>query len=308
MTAAATRFDDRELGCLGAVASRAELHALDIDADHIESQISARRWQLAGRAVVLHNSTPDKAAKHRIAVINCGPRAALTSFSAAEDWGLRGWERVETHVIAPAGTRRPDIRGLVLHRSGNWESVDIARGRGLHALAPALVIAASSFRTPRPGCGLLAAAVQQRLLSPAALEHAVRAATRTRHRAALLAAVGDIAQGAQALSEIDFVRLCRRYGLPSPDQQAVRSDPDGQRRYLDAEWRLPDGRVVAVEVDGALHLRPARWYADQVRQNEIVIGGTIVLRYPSVVVREEPLLVVAQLRRVLQPLLKAQQS
>jgi very-short-patch-repair endonuclease len=54
-----------------------------------------------------------------------------------------------------------------------------------------------------------------------------------------------------------------------------------------------------VEVDGALHLTPRRWWDDQLRQNEIVIGGTIVLRYPSVVVRDSPNIVAAQLRRLL---------
>jgi hypothetical protein len=177
----------------------------------------------------------------------------------------------------------------------------VAPGRGLHRLAPALVLAASSFKTTRPACGLLAAAVQQRLTTGGELTTAVLAASRTRHRASLLAALTDIAQGAQALSEIDFVRLCRRYRLPEPLRQAVRIEPNGRRRYLDVEWRLPDGRIVAAEVDGALHLTPQRWYDDQLRQNEMVIGGTLVLRYPSVVVRDEPLTVVAQLRRVLLP-------
>ena len=116
---------------------------------------------------------------------------------------------------------------------------------------------ASSFVSPRPACGILAAAVQQRLTTPGELRVAVTAATRTRHRAALLAALDDIAQGTQALSEIDFVRLCRRHGLPVPTHQAVRVEPSGRRRYLDAEWTLPDGRSAAVEVDGALHLRAA---------------------------------------------------
>ena len=37
------------------------------------------------------------------------------------------------------------------------------------------------------------------------------------------------------------------------------------------------------------------------RQNEVVIGGTPVLRFPSVVVRHEPWRVVDQLRRFLAP-------
>lgn len=302
MTAAATRFDDRELAYFDGVAARTELRRVGIGAKDVASQIAARRWQAIGSAVVLHNAAPNVAQKRRIATINCGPRAVLTSFTAAAEWGLRGWEREEIHVLAPAGTRRPRAPHVVLHRSGDWRRVEIAGGRGLHRLPQALVLAASSFRTTRPACGLLAAAVQQRLTTARELAAAVTAARRTRHRASLLAALADVAQGAQALSEIDFVRLCRRYGLPEPARQAVRVEPDGRRRYLDVEWQLPDGRVVAAEVDGALHLTPRRWYDDQLRQNEIVIGGTLVLRYPSVVVRDEPLVVVMQLRRVLLPL------
>jgi hypothetical protein len=109
----------------------------------------------------------------------------------------------------------------------------------------------------------------------------------------------DITMGAQALSEIDFVRLCRRSGLPPPTQQTVRRGPSGQRRYLDADWELPDGRRVVAEVDGAVHLAPRRWFDDQLRQNELVLTGSMVLRFPSVVVRHEPALVIAQLRRAL---------
>jgi very-short-patch-repair endonuclease len=79
----------------------------------------------------------------------------------------------------------------------------------------------------------------------------------------------------------------------------VRAEPGGRRRYLDAEWRCRDGRVVAAEVDGALHLTPRRWWDDQLRQNELTIAGTLVLRFPSAVVRAEPALVADQLRRLL---------
>lgn len=299
MTAAARRFDDHGLRVFDSVATRPELRALGISAHDIDAQAAARRWRIDGQAVVLHNGEPDRDERRRIAVINCGPRAVLTSFTAAEAWGLRGWERAQVHVLAPAGTRRPSDHDLVLHRTASWEDVEIAHARRLHALPQALVIAASSFRSSRPGCGLLAAAVQQRLTRTEALAAAVRAASRTRHRAALLRAVEDIAQGAHALSEIDFARLCRRYRLPEPTRQAVRIEASGRRRYLDAEWDLRDGRRIAVEVDGALHLAPQRWYDDQLRQNEIVIAGTVVLRFPSVVVREQPGLVAAQLARIL---------
>jgi hypothetical protein len=281
------------------VATRQRLRRRGFGWEHIAANVRADRWQLAGAAVVLHNAELNDDDRRQVALINCGPRALLTSFTVAAAFGLVGWEREQIHVLAPAGTRRPDLPDLVLHRTGQWDRVQRHPLRRLHSLAPALVLAASSFARPRAGCGLLAAAVQQRLIRPAALRDAVVAASRTRHRAQLIAALDDIAQGAQALSEIDFFRLCRKYRLPLPSRQAVRTEPDGRRRYLDAEWTLRSGRRVAVEVDGAVHLTPQRWYDDQLRQNEVVIGGTEVLRYPSVVVRVDEPLVASQLARIL---------
>jgi very-short-patch-repair endonuclease len=109
----------------------------------------------------------------------------------------------------------------------------------------------------------------------------------------------DISQGADALSEIDFARLCRRHGLPAPQRQAVRRERSGRRRYLDASWRRRDGRLVVAEVDGALHLDQRRWWDDQARQNELVLADAVVLRFPSVVVRTDEHYVAGQLRRAL---------
>lgn len=281
------------------VVSRPELLAAGCTPAELEAQLAAHRWQRVGRAVVLHNGALHRYERWHAARVNCGPRAVLTSFTALEGLGLIGWDRDDIHVLAPAGVCRPSGTGLpiVLHRSS--QVIDALTVMHTHRLAPAAVIAASSFRNPRSAVGLLAATVQQRLADPLQLRDAIVAAPRTRHRAVLLRAVDDIAMGADALSEIDFVALCRRYRLPAPVQQSVRIDPAGRRRYLDAEWQLADGRRVAAEIDGAVHLAPQRWFADQLRQNEITLTGTAVLRFPSVVVRTEPRLVADQLRRAL---------
>jgi very-short-patch-repair endonuclease len=68
---------------------------------------------------------------------------------------------------------------------------------------------------------------------------------------------------------------------------------------VDAAWRRADGRLVVIEVDGALHLSPRRWWDDQLRQNEIALTDALILRFPSVVVRTESALVATQLRRAL---------
>ena len=173
-------------------------------------------------------------------------------------------------------------------------------GRELQRLAPAVTLAGSTFARPRPAIGILAAAVQQRLVRPSDLRSALESAPRLRHRHALLAGVGDIEMGAQALSEIDFARLCRRHGLPTPMRQAVRPDRFGRRRCLDAEWITRTGRRLVAEVDGALHLVATTWWDDQLRQNEVVLTDRVVLRFPTVYVRHEEVVTVDQLRRGLE--------
>lgn len=267
----------------------------------IRAQVRAGRWQRIGRAVILHNGEPTNAEVTRAGLIVLGPRAVTTAFTALEQWGLTGWQRNRIHVLVPRGARvvRPDEIPLRIHYTDRWDPSTFNQHRQLHRPSPAAVRAASTFTNPRPACGLLAATVQQRLVRPADLVGAVENEPRVRHRAALLSAAHDIAGGAQALSEIDFAQLCRSSGLPQPVRQAVRTDPFGRRRYLDAEWRRADGQRVVVEVDGALHLVSQHWWDDQLRQNELVIDGDVVLRYPSVVVRCREPIVIDQLVRAL---------
>lgn len=299
LTSAALRSRRPDLLIFDGVASRLELRSIGIGDAEIAAQLAAGRWSTFGSAIILHNGELTPRQRQRAALINCGPRSALTSFTSTERWGLKTWHRDEVHVLAPGGARDPKLPGVVLHRTRDWGRADVVEARQLHRFAPAAVLAASSFAKPRLACGLLAAGVQQRLVRVADLRAALDAAPRTRHRHEMLVAVDDIEGGAHALSEIDFATLCRTAGLMPPVRQAVRLDTTGRRRYLDAEWVLPDGTRIAVEVDGALHLAPMHWWDDQLRQNELVIAGTKVLRFPSAVVRHEPDLVIDQLRRIL---------
>lgn len=263
------------------------------------AQIGAARWQRFGRAVLLHNDDPSPGEQRRIVLANSGPRSALTSFSALSDWGLTSWDREQVQVLAANGARVwiPPSFSVRVHRVRDWEAQRIHPLRRLHRVPDAAALAAASMPNPRHGCGLLAATVQQRLTRPSDLIAALQARPVLKNRGLYLAAAYDIAMGSHALSEIDFVRLCRRAGLPVPVQQAIRRDKWGNRRYLDATWRLRSGRSLVVEVDGALHRVASRWWADELRQNEIVIAGDPVLRFPSVIVRCERALVVDQLRR-----------
>jgi hypothetical protein len=296
LTQAARRA--RDIGRLRRVWSAGELGAAGVSVATVRANLAADRWQRCGRAIVLHSGPLTRHERWRAALVNTGPRSVLTAFTAVEFAGLVGWERPEIHVLGPPGAVpvSPAHLPLRLHRTSAWPVATWRRYR-CQALEGAVLLAAASFTSPRPACGILAAAVQQRIVAITALLAALTASSRLRHRAVLVSAAYDILGGAQALSEIDFVRVCRRARLPTPEQQRVRRDGSGRRRYLDASWRLPDGRLLVAEVDGALHLSPRRWWDDQLRQNELVVSGAVVLRFPTAVVRTQPELVVAQLRR-----------
>jgi hypothetical protein len=267
----------------------------------VRAQLDAGRWQRLGHAIIRHNGPLSLRQRWMVARLHGGPQALLTAFTAAEACGLTRWERDVVHLLVPAGTRlrsRSPVP-IRLHHTRRFDRSVAYRTTVVHRLPDALLRAAATFPHPRPACGLLAAAVQQRLVAVGDLTEALRQAPRQKHRSMLRSAVDDIAQGAEAISEIDFVRLCRVQALPPPHQQTVRRDVAGRRRYLDATWRRGDGRLVVVEVDGALHLVATRWWDDQLRQNELALADAIVLRFPSVIVRTEPVVVATQLRRAL---------
>lgn len=290
-----------ELTIPSSVTTWTRLLARGLTPAEIRAQLDAHRWSRWGYAIVLHNGPLTRVERWYVARAHGGPGALLTGLTAAEAYGLRGWERDDVQVLTRRtahGSPRSPIP-LRLHRVRDWTVVRRHPRCAVQVLPQALCVAIGTFTSPRSACGLLAAAVQQRLTTPARLAETIEQRPRQRHRAILLAAVRDIAQGSQALSEIDFVRLCRARGLPAPAQQQIRRAPGGRRRYLDATWRRADGRLVVVEVDGALHLEVGRWWDDQLRQNVIALSDAIVLRFPSVVVRLQPDLVADQLRRAL---------
>jgi hypothetical protein len=158
------------------------------------------------------------------------------------------------------------------------------------------VDAAVWARTSNEARVVLAAACQQRRVTPEELREVLTVLPTMRRRALIWTTLGDIVGGAQALSEIDFGRLCRKFNLPPPDRQERRRDARGRNRYLDAYWREWH---LHVEVDGAHHMDVRHWAADMLRQNEVWIAGDRILRFPAWLIRNEPVRVADQLRKAL---------
>ena len=98
------------------------------------------------------------------------------------------------------------------------------------------------------------------------------------------------------MAEIDLGVVCRRGGLLAPTRQRRRTDRLGRVRYTDAEWDLPDGRTLVLEVDGAFHMEVEHWSADLARQRAVTSPRRTVVRCTALELRLQPESVVADLR------------
>ena len=163
-------------------------------------------------------------------------------------------------------------------------------------MARSAIDAAVWARGPDQARTVLAVACQQRRVTAAEIFEALAVTPTVRRRSLIRATLADIDGGAHALSEIDFVELCRRYRLPVPDLQERRHDADGRARYLDAYWKR---WCLHAEVDGAHHMEVGHWAADMLRQNQVWISGDRILRFPAWLIRAHPDEVAAQVRAAL---------
>ena len=258
------------------------------------------RWQRPCRGVVVtHSGGISDTEWLWIAVLAAGPRAVLGGLTAAQLDGLTGFGDRQAHLLIPAHRQvRTAIPGVVVHRSRVLGPDDVhpVRRPPRTRLPRSLLDAAAWSRSDNAARALLAAGVQQRLVRADQLTEALERFPTLRRHALIAGTLADIAGGAQALSELDFARLTRRFGLPKPDRQVMRPDREGRCRWLDAYWQK--ARLV-VEVDGLWHMEAAAWWADMRRDNDLTISGLRVLRFPAFAVRDQPEVVAAQIRAVL---------
>ncbi|WP_375480850.1 DUF559 domain-containing protein [uncultured Jatrophihabitans sp.] len=283
------------------VLCRAQLRSAGLTRHHVEAAVRAQRWQTFGRnVVVLHNAPLSAEQRLWVAVLLPSKPAALAGLSAATAAGLRGFEPDEVHIVVARNTVVAAPRWVRVHESRRFRASDVSTVWTLPStgLARGAIDGAAWSRFPRRACAILCATVQQRLTTTDFLAEQLRAAGSVRHVAIMRDILGDIGGGGHTLAEIDFGALAVQAGLPPPRRQSLRKEPSGKVRYLDVEFTLADSTLLAVEIDGSVHLLPEMAWDDDLRQNEVVIGGTTVLRFGSMTVRLDKERVVDQLRRI----------
>jgi len=268
-------------------------------------------WQRTRYGVFVAHSGPlTRSQQLWVAVLGSGSHAVLAGLTAAHEGGLNRAPGPLIHVLVPAKTRpnQPgrsvrssagDMPTVVAHRTTRLPDKDV-----LHVARPprtfmprSLVDAAQWATSDDEARAIVAAGCQQRLVRPEEVLEVVDRMPRARRRGVVVETVGFATAGAEAVSEINFDRLCRAFGLPVPDKQVRRRDRSGRQRYIDAHWRAYG---VWAEIDGGWHVDPAASWGDMWRQNDLWIDGEIVLRFPAWAIMRQPESVASQLSRALQ--------
>lgn len=247
-------------------------------------------WEQHGLRVFSDRGGDLTTAQLRVAgLLEAGPGALLTGCSALTE---SGWTGAGDHVdvLVPRssrGLRRTRLQWLRLHLRE-----ELPDGRGVPARVPgarAAVDACTWARTSREVLMIVVSSAQQGLTSPRGLHREVNGRPRLPHRRWIEEALRALSDGAQSTHEADFLRECRRRGLPKPRMQTRRIDALGGRRRTDAEFRLPDGRLVIVEIDGVGHLAVDSWHADLARHNALTVStGALTMRVTGWEIRNNP--------------------
>jgi hypothetical protein len=279
------------------VLTRTALEALGISRQATGREIAAGRWAAHGRhTVALHTGHLSQTALFWRALWETGAGAALDGVSALQAAGLTGFDSGVVHVSVPSTHRPSPVPGVRIHVTCSRDEGDVvAAGVPRTRPAVAAIRAAHWAASDRQAALLVCMAAQQRLVRDRdLLDEAGRRHGRTR-RAFIRTLVTDVADGAHALGELDFARLCRGRGLPEPSRQVVRRGPRG-RIYLDVAWE--DHGVVA-EIDGSQHRQGLAVTSDNLRRNAQQIGGEIVLGIDLVGLRLERNAFLAQVAHAL---------
>jgi hypothetical protein len=263
------------------------------------NRLHQRRWQRAERGVLVAHSGP-LTPNQRLwaAVLGAGRDAVLAGTTAAALEGLRGYDRPAIDVLIPAGRRVKPMTGVRVHRTAvlPHDHVRWVGSPPRTTIARSVVDAAAWASTDDDARAIIAAAFQQNRVQPGDLTGVLGVMPRSRRRGLVIETATLAAGGAHALTELNLVTLCRRHGLPRPDQQVHRTDSSGRDRYLDAYWAP---YRLHVEVDGSWHLEVRTWWADMQRQNDLWISGDRVLRFPGWALLHEPAKVAVQLHAAL---------
>lgn len=281
--------------------SRRQLQELGVDRWRVRNHVAAGRWSVRSPMVVSTTTGPlSREQLMWLGVLHAGSTALVGGLTVAELAGLRNWHRDAVTVLVPADLEVEPVAGVEFHRTRRSLALLRSDRDGLPRmqLEPAVLVFAAYQRSRRTAQGVLAAVVQQGLTTAVELQRWVKLLKPLRWAPMFREVLGEIAAGSQSVAELDVVRACDDGGLQRPDRQVGRLDARGRLRFTDCEWRLGDGRVVVLEVEGSFHMDVGQWEEDVARHRALTTHDRVVVRCTARELRDEPWQVMEDLRRL----------
>ncbi len=281
--------------------TRQQLNAMGHDRQFVRTQLRAGRWQeVTSTVIATTTGLLHRDQRMWAGVLQGGRHAAVANLTSLEVHGLRHWPREQITIAVPKSRGIEPLAGVhfMETRRPSARFVTTRAGLPVWKVEPSALLFAAYEPVTRTAYGLLSAVVQQRLTTPADLERWIGRMRPLRRAKPFRRLLAEMAGGVQSVAELDVGRMCRRHHIPMPARQVRRRDASGRVRYTDAEWRLPGGQVVVLEVDGAFHMEVEHWADDIERERALVAQGAIILRCTAMELREDDSTIAAHLKSV----------
>lgn len=277
--------------------SRRQLRELGVTESELRHHVAMERWAHRSSGVVSTTTGPLSLDQRLwLGVLHAGPTSMVGGLTAAERRGLKRWQRDEVTILVSNPMSYDPLPGFRFFRTRRPFTLLVGSGElPVCKIAPAVLLFASEEPNLRTALGAVTATVQQRLTTPDKLLEWITLLAPLRRAGHFRDLLGDVADGAQSLAEVDFRKACRTYGLREPTSQRVRLDRLGRKRYTDNEWKLDDGREVVLEIDGAFHDDVLQATEDRARNRRLSSPLRTVVQCTAWEVRHEPELLIDDL-------------
>jgi very-short-patch-repair endonuclease len=276
------------------VVSRGQLLELGCDRGLITHRLKRGALRQVHRGVyTMGHRLLSQQGRWMAAVLACGPDAVLSHRAAAALWGMRGGAWVEVTV-------RNGLRGRVgfeVHRA-NLPPDERTTHRGIPTTTvPRTLLDLSAVVATRHLRSALREAEHRQLTDPLSLHDLVARYPRRPGLKAIRSLLNEASIGARIIrSELEerFQDFVIRAGLPLPQTNVVIEGYE-----VDCVW---PGQRLIVELDGHATHSPAHAFElDRSRDRRLEAAGWRVIRITWRQLEQEPELVEADLRRLLQP-------
>jgi hypothetical protein len=270
--------------------SQRQLTELGVTRATVRNQLRARRW--AQRTSSVFSTTTGPLSRDQQlwrAVLHAGPGSVIGGLTALAVQGLRNWDRDYVTVLVGNDLSFDELAGVRFFRTRRaLTDMRASTALPLCRVAPAVLLFGGYEPNRRTAHGAVAAVVQQRLSTVTELAQWLERLHPLRRGREFRSLLADIGGGAESLAEVDLRRACRRWRVRPPESQSPRVDRRGRRRFTDAEWRLPNGRTLVLEVDGAFHDDVLQAAADRARNRKLTTLDRVVISCSAYELRHDP--------------------